>query len=399
MQTDSFARAAIAPVIDGLKNPNGCPVPVTFFTMKSQTPCDEVLAAYNAGHEIATHTVSHLAMGPAFKNVEAEIMGARDYLTTTCGLPTEDVTGFRSPYLINNPPIRAVLAKNGFLYDSSINEHWPMPTSASGASRLFPYSMDNGIPQDCAWTSNVCTPDEKYPGLWEVPVWVEQTAQYPAGSYAMDYEGDVLSLLKSNFDAAYNGNRAPIGVFGHTPWNAIPVRCLLAFSICCSNEILILIAHHLFLKIIVVSHQYTHNFLQSNQAAIRAFLTEQLKKPDVYAVTMRQLVEWMKNPIPADQVGAWLGCGKGGKPVGLTGAASIAPAAAAAAPVAQAPTTPVAATPAAVIVPPQTTGQEATKGAAVIATSPTAGAPSSSGYALLTTTSSLIVAVTAFILL
>jgi hypothetical protein len=41
----------------------------------------------------------------------------------------------------------------GLLYDSTINEHWTgdgmWPTSANGSSRLWPYTMDAGIPQRC----------------------------------------------------------------------------------------------------------------------------------------------------------------------------------------------------------------------------------------------------------
>ena len=68
-----------------------------------------------------------------------------------------------------------------------------------------------------------CTPphsttSERYAGLWEVPVWVAQTDQYPTIAYAMDPFADtesdtadsVYKLLKYNFDLAYNGNRAPV---------------------------------------------------------------------------------------------------------------------------------------------------------------------------------------------
>lgn len=40
-----------------------------------------------------------------------------------------------------------VLSKAGFLYDSSINEVFPSRTSPNKNSRLWPYTMDAGIPQ------------------------------------------------------------------------------------------------------------------------------------------------------------------------------------------------------------------------------------------------------------
>lgn len=55
--------------------------------------------------------------------------------------------GFRTPLLAHNPPVRQVLAQSGFLYDSSIPEVWPGATSPNATARLYPYSMDNGIPQ------------------------------------------------------------------------------------------------------------------------------------------------------------------------------------------------------------------------------------------------------------
>lgn len=50
----------------------------------------------------------------------------------------------------------------GLLYDSTINEHWTAdnmwPTSANGSARLWPYSMDSGIPQRCdAVTDGTCS--------------------------------------------------------------------------------------------------------------------------------------------------------------------------------------------------------------------------------------------------
>lgn len=158
----------------------------------------------------------------------------------------------------------------GLLYDSTINEHWTgdgkWPTSKDGGARLWPYTMDSGIPQNCAatgpdgecdsvrarargcddavrlagrlWERGSLVPcscsrhqpcsrnpmlppphhhhppthhsllqNERHPGLWEVPVWVLQTSKYPMDAYAMDPGGDVFALLKINFDAVSEGGR------------------------------------------------------------------------------------------------------------------------------------------------------------------------------------------------
>lgn len=38
----------------------------------------------------------------------------------------------------------------GFWFDSSISEQYPSKTSPSAGERLWPYTMDYGVPQDCA---------------------------------------------------------------------------------------------------------------------------------------------------------------------------------------------------------------------------------------------------------
>lgn len=306
--------------------------------MQAQSDCQHVQQAYNAGNEIATHTLHHLEMGTDFTgNITNEIVGERLWLINNCSLPAEDVVGFRSPYLINNPLHRQALAAGGFLYDSTINEHWPnpidgetYPTSPNGSERLWPYTMDYGIPEDCAWTGNLCTPTERYPGLWEVPVWVLQTNTYPNPAYAMDpCDGlsstpcNTFDLFQSNFELAYNGNRAPVPIYIHSPW--------------LSN---------------ITQFQWTQQIIQ--------WVTTTY--PDAYFVTMHQLVQWMQNPVPKDQVGAWLGCAvPGGNAAGAKAGATPAAAAPApatpAAPVAQ--PTVVPATPTPEVLPAQTMSDSA----------------------------------------
>ena len=242
-----------------------------------------------------------------------QIVSVRTWLNESCGIPESDMVGMRNPFLITNPGIRKVgglaavgadtmfclllslgwclwwrptaggwaldghciaavasqaqvtsvhhphtglflhspqvQSEAGFLYDSSINEHWTKdgmwPTSKDGGNRLWPYTFDNGIPQVCyivllalsvkntprpgaavptpagrqqqhahalrhspcrcaakpretnppcpcrprltalqicdaTGPDGSCTKDEKYRGLWEVPVWVLQVRiQYP----------------------------------------------------------------------------------------------------------------------------------------------------------------------------------------------------------------------------
>ena len=260
-QTDDTAWQLIQSTIQGFKNPNGCGIPVTFFTMEAQTDCAYVQKAWAAGHEISTHTVSHLAMPIGFKggagDVQAEIVNVRTWLETTCQIPAADVVGFRAPYLVYNPPYFQALSANNFLYDSSINEHWPMPTSPSGSDRLWPYTMDYGIVQDCDYISgDECDPGEHFDGLWEVPVWVLQDNNYPVAAYAMDpCTGEngpctTSTLLESYFQMAYNGNKAPVPLYIHSPWLSNYVSICykysmhILFSLALLAHLLVLLAIH-----------------------------------------------------------------------------------------------------------------------------------------------------------
>jgi hypothetical protein len=45
--------------------------------------------------------------------IEEEVGGAKDELVR-CGLPADEVAGFRTPYLADKPEVREVLAELGF---------------------------------------------------------------------------------------------------------------------------------------------------------------------------------------------------------------------------------------------------------------------------------------------
>jgi hypothetical protein len=142
----------------------------------------------------------------------------------------------------------------------------------------------SGIPQNCGWTGGLCLPDEKYPGLMEIPVWNIQTDSYPDNAFALDpcstditknpIPCDTFALLKDNFDKAYAGNRAPVPMYFHSPWLSEP----------------------------------------NTMKDVQKFIKYAASKPNTYFITMRQLMDWMKDPVGVDGIGAWLGCGvPGGK--------------------------------------------------------------------------------------
>ena len=149
--------------------PSSCRIPATWFTLVSETECTDILDRWRAGDEIAAHTVSHLRMFAHLPHatLSKEILGSRQAILE-CGLPDHAVRGFRGPHLVHGPAARKILFDHGFLYDSSIVAY-----NLNVSHRLWPYTMDKGIPQNCYSVkrkSAVCEEGERYPGMWEIPV-------------------------------------------------------------------------------------------------------------------------------------------------------------------------------------------------------------------------------------
>ena len=267
----------IRSVTNGRVNPNGCNVPATWFTLQLGSDCAFVKKLWEQNHEIALHTVTHAALYLNYEGKEAEMMGVQEWLNSTCGIPLEDLVGYRTPYLVHNAEVREIMEAEGLLYDSSMISVFSEDSlvSTKPGERVFPFTMDHGIPINCNWNypDGQCDPQqEKYPGLWEIPLW---ELQNQAGDhlYTMDPKGDVFSLLQENFKMNYDNNRAPFGIFVHATW-----------------------------------------FDAYTTGALNKFLDWAQEQPDVWLVTATQLLKWMQDPVPASQMGEWLTC----RPVNLT---------------------------------------------------------------------------------
>lgn len=119
------------------------------------------------------------ALRPAFLPASAPLASDLSNQPPSLAPPPQDLVGYRAPQLVHNPPQRQLLAERGMLYDSSIPEFWgpDSQTSPNASDRLWPYTMDAGIPQNCAYFSgSTCNQSERYPGLWEFPLLETQAA-------------------------------------------------------------------------------------------------------------------------------------------------------------------------------------------------------------------------------
>lgn len=239
-------------------NPNGCMIPATYYVSIAYTSADLVKQLHKDGNEIATHTFSHVG-NPDIHEIES----ARSWIHNNTHIPLDQISGFRAPELLSNQDTRKSLHDLGFKYDCSITESSAggSLTSPAGDTRLWPYTMDYGIPQTCTGGAK-CDDTERYPGLWEIPMWtLEDDTGRPIGIMDPVVE-DLADAYFQAFNRSYYGNRSPIGVFFHAAWLAAD---------------------------------------QQRIGHVNAFLERVLANDDVWVVTTSQLIDFMRHPMPKDK--------------------------------------------------------------------------------------------------
>ncbi len=248
------------------RHKNGCGLRATFYVSMTDgakgpmtsdantlTKCNFIDVLRKGQHEIATHTFSH-AGNPSLD----EIRGGVDFLADVCGVPRAAMKGFRTPYLQHTQDTFNRLHSAGFLYDSSITE-LSGASSNYGRNHLWPYTMDDGIQQNCSASAGSCDSGVALPGLWEIPMWGLFTADNQ-NLPVMDWPGDTKAILTDNFNRHYQGNRAPLGILLHAAW------------------------------------------LQTHGAAFSEWIRDTLAAhDDVFFVTNQELIAWMEAPVPLSE--------------------------------------------------------------------------------------------------
>lgn len=268
---DSVTTAALARVkrvLSGRANPNGQPIKATFFvSLDSTYDPASIRQLYDAGCEIAVHTMSHeTGESTGLTRWRQEIAGCRFTLSRLCAIPESEIVGFRAPFLQPNDAAFRVLAERGFRYDSSFPEGLS-GLSTSPANMVWPYTLDHGLAQAAPPAR---APAAGYPGLFEIPLWGQftngavVTVMDPPESLSTN---EVTALWQANFLARYQGNRAPYGLFLHN----------------------------------TSSGQWLSNPAQAEAriAALGAFIDWALAQPDTWFLTCRDLTEYMCAPVPA----------------------------------------------------------------------------------------------------
>ncbi|PRW20177.1 putative beta-1,3-galactosyltransferase 12 [Chlorella sorokiniana] len=197
----------------GVVNPNGCRVSVTWFTASHARnmvtgSCAVVQRAYSKGHELAVHTYTHPKKTNMFtyKQWADEASKQRQWLLD-CGIPAQDIQGFRSPGFEASPPLGAVLRDQGYRYDSSLSAaNWTQkPYPLEGSTCAFP--------DKCSGWGSVA-------GVWEVPAYT-LVGKGPTVGRRVDPTTAVgmnlLQRLMADFQRK-QGTGVPVPVMVHEPY-------------------------------------------------------------------------------------------------------------------------------------------------------------------------------------
>ncbi|KAI0800503.1 hypothetical protein C8Q74DRAFT_1191034 [Fomes fomentarius] len=271
----SFTLDAVNQFLAHRKNPNGCTPKMTYYNSIDYTNFTLVTDWYVAGNEIADHTMTHVGTPP-----EDEVTGNLIALNQLAGIPLSSIQGFRAPFLNYSVDTLKMLAKLGFTYDSSASAS--VPVTQDDTDAFWPYSLDNGMANDCLAVDGLCKGEPKLPGFWEIPMYALFDERGVDGPHLMDpwldtangqsavNDSATLEYLKSTFNAHYNGKRQPIGLYTH------PIHVSLSVPGSTASKATI--------------------------KMINDFLDWAQQQQNTWIVSSEQLLAWVRNPVPLSQL-------------------------------------------------------------------------------------------------
>ncbi|KAJ8299866.1 hypothetical protein KUTeg_022613 [Tegillarca granosa] len=243
------------------KNPNGCPISMTMFISHNNTKYHQVNKFYKKGMEIAAHSVTHNHMNEANFYNEARLQ--KQNLASLGGIPERDIVGWRSPYLEPVGDLQPDKLKElGYVYDSTLT----FSKRKLNNKVPTPFTLDFGWPYTCQ--VKPC-PNREHTGFWEVPIvsLIDYKHKYDCVYVdgcmnAPPDENSAYKFLKDNFDSYYSKSRIPFGINMHPSWFYYPDR----------------------LK------------------AMDRFILELANRKDVYILSIKQMIAWLKNPVALSDI-------------------------------------------------------------------------------------------------
>ncbi|XP_014790322.2 chitin deacetylase 7 [Octopus bimaculoides] len=249
-----------------ITNPNGCPIQATFFVSGDYTNYNSVKELYQHGHEIASHSKTHKLPVTYWWNANRviytnEIVGMKQELCMRANIFESDIRGMRSPFLALGKDAQfETLETYRFKYDSSMVTG---SVATTAEVPTWPFTLDYPVKKKYCTLRNC--PEKSYPGLWEVPLirWYNNrggACSMPDACRVSSNPRTVLQFLRDNFNRHYKRNKAPFGIFLHSPW------------------------------------------LMKNLNPLKQFLKEVSRNKDVWFVTVSQALQWIQNPVPLNNI-------------------------------------------------------------------------------------------------
>ncbi|KAK7496025.1 hypothetical protein BaRGS_00012726, partial [Batillaria attramentaria] len=245
-------------------NPNGCPIRMSLYINNQDTSYKLVNEYYNNGMEIGSHSVTHTMINTAEK-LRTEAGEQKNNLATEGRLPIDQVVGWRSPNLQPAGDAQPdVLKALGYTYDISLT----YPIRSLTSEQPWPYTLDFGYPYSCS-VQPCPGATSSHPGFWEIPVnsLFNKESGFPCvyvDACRPPTQAEAVDYLWSNFENTYNGNRAPFGLHMHAAWF------------------------------------FTEDYL----TAMQTFIDRLLALDDVYIVSAKQVLDWMRTPYNPSHQGS-----------------------------------------------------------------------------------------------
>ena len=123
--------------------------------------------------------MTHVGSPPA-----EEINGNVVALNALAGIPLTSIIGFRAPFLNYTAETLQLLRAAKFTYDSSAAAAIPVTDPHTDA--YWPYTLDNGLANNCVSVPDTCKGLPKIPGFWEIPLYAFFDKRGAAGPHLMD---------------------------------------------------------------------------------------------------------------------------------------------------------------------------------------------------------------------
>lgn len=257
-------------------NANGCPIDITLFAISQDVDPCSLRKLHARGHEVALSGLRHTSRVDNWNSQRwnYSIFTQHRNLANTSHIDQADIVGMRAQgfHPGNNSQFQ-MLNVNGFVYDSSLLVNQSKFNSIPRA-HFWPFKMTDEILDDLD-CQDKC-PNDTYEGLWEVPgsrLFLNNEDKLGCPFLDQCFEGslsskNVVDLLNYNFDEVYKDNRAPFQI----------------------------------------NLRERHLGSTEMKQGIQAFISSIYKNKDVWFITMKDMMQWVKNPIENSHLtkGYWI---------------------------------------------------------------------------------------------